>query len=400
MTMKSTEGSSMLWQVCVLFFCVVVPAVAVAQERPELSEVMKLRLIKNDLTRATRTMTVYDRNDSGTLDEAERKLLTWKSGSMDFDVNRDGMLTNVEVALREAFLRSRDGITEKDIEASVFFLNRNDKNRNGRIDPHEFEKANWPSSADEFDANNDGVVTARELQIQLAFERTLHREMGIEEVDQSRAMMIMSRFDSDRDKHISLEESEIAPIPLPLSKFDEDNDGKLRMLELATMYASHRINLGLSHFDVKKVNGIFARHDPDGNGEIEIGLSKKQIESEFGVGAKIDIGKGNSRAQQLIHFDADRDGIVTITEVESHLAKVRARLGYAKAEFQKARQVITRYDSNRSNHIETNELEPAVKAKQLPPSIFKTADRNGDGKIALEELARHFSINKGVAGEK
>ncbi|QDT09291.1 hypothetical protein [Planctomycetes bacterium K23_9] len=376
---------------------------AFSQDGPERRELMKLELIPYDLKEATRTMTVYDRDDNGAMDQSELERLQWSAEAADFDLDKNGELTHLEVGIRQAYLRSRDDITEADINNVNMFLSRYDKNRNGQLDQDEVQVADLPAGPDEFDSNRDGIITARELAVQLAFDRVLRSEMGIDPVDQNRANRVVKHFDTDADKRLSTEEASQSPLPKPASEFDEDDD-QLSLMELATMYAVHRRDMGLSKFDTKKVHGIFVRHDPDGDGKILIGPSKEQMEKQreqtekqFGKGAKVSLAESPLTLQlknTLGKFDANKDNVVTIAEVEARLAEIRKGLGYAQAEYQKARQLITRYDSDRSKHIETAELDAAVSAGQLPKNLFAVADANKDGKITLEELAAHFGANK------
>ena len=371
---------------------------AFGQDEPTRDELMKMELIPFDLNAASRTMTVYDRDDSRSLEKIEYERLPWRDDALDFDIDKNGELTHLEVGVRQAFLRSKAGITEIDVGNANTFLSRHDKNRNGQLDPNEIEESGWPTEPDEFDTNRDGVITKQELLVQLAFDRGLRVEMGIEGVDQGRALKMIGRFDADGDKKLDESEYGKAPIPKPGSEFDEDGDKKLSSLELATMYAVHRRDKGLSHYDVKKVQGIFAQHDRDGDGRIPLGPDIEHVKKQLGEDVKefsfAESPVTNRLKGQLGKFDSNNDNVVTIAEVENRLAEVRKRLGYAQAEYQKAQQMITRYDSNRSKYIEEHELDAAVQAGQLPKNLFEIGDKNKDGRINQEELSAHFGAKK------
>ncbi|NND99589.1 MAG: hypothetical protein HKN47_19915 [Pirellulaceae bacterium] len=369
------------------------------QDRPANTDLMQLELLQHDLKQASRLLTVYDRDDSKALEKSEYERLAWKDEVSDFDVDKNGELTHLEVAIRFAFVRSQDEITQADINKANWFMNRHDKNRNDQLDPSEIEKANWPPNPEDFDTNRDGIISSHEMAVQLAFDRGLRQELGIDTVDHSRAARTMGQFDTDQDKQLSRAERENAPLPDGNMKFDEDGDGLLSPLDLATMYAAHRKEMGLSKFDVQKLQGIFARHDKDGDGRIVIGPDLKAAAKHSGVDEieSISLGKSNPLTQvkaSVGKFDANKDNVVTIAEVEAHLAAIRKRLGYAQTEYLKARTILTRYDTDRSRHIEPQELDTAVDAGQLPKNLFQTADQNKDGKITIEELAAHFASEK------
>jgi len=369
---------------------IVLACVALSPQNAFAEKVVNLRLIPHDLNSASRTMTIFDQDESGSLDRSECERLPWKQDVPKFDIDRNAELSHVEVALRQAFLRSQDSIGEEDIQRANVFMNRNDKNRNGTIDSQEAKNATWPGERDQADRDSNGSVSFQELSAQFAFERGLREEMGIEQVDQNRAKRMLGHFDANNDRLLSLSECEEAPLPKPAGKFDETNDQNLSELELATMFATHRREMGLSLFDIKKADGIFARFDDDHDNRIEVKLE--------GVpeGAQLSVGSGDkiNNLVDLLRFDANSDRVVTMTEVEKRLADVRKRLGYAQADYQSARKLMIRYDKDRSQFIEPEELSPAVKAKRLPKDLIKLADLDQDQKISHAELARHLNLNK------
>ena len=355
---------------------------AIAQE--EKTDIYSLILALSDLEDATRLMTVYDANEDGVVDKSEQERLSWKDEVSDFDMNKDGKLTHLEIVVRQAKLRDDKGITQFDIKNVSTFLRRYDKNRNKQLEPDEIESGGWPPDPSEYDRNSDGILTASEMAAQFAFNRSLRREMGIEAVDNVGANHLLAHFDKDNDKKLAADEHAKAPLPKLAKDFDEDEDGKLGLIELATMLAKHRRDAGLSKPDTVKIRNLFRQFDSDADGRIELkGLAGLSVVA--GVSVEKQLGET---------YDGNQDGVVTIAEVEKVVAAVRKERGYVEEEFQKAKQMITRHDRNNSKHIEESELFEKPEIGYLPKSMFKDADLNEDGKVGLDELARYFAKQK------
>lgn len=353
-------------------------AIAQQQETDPYSPV----LVQSDLQDATRAMTIYDPNEDGFIDKTEQKSLSWQDEVSDFDLNRDGKLTHLEIALRYAKLRDDNGITQFDINNVKKFLQRHDSNRNGQLDPDEIADGGWPSDPEDYDKNGDGVLTSREMAVQFAFNRGLRREMGIEAVDQTGAMKYIRNFDKDNDKKLDEEEQAKARLPRPAKDFDEDDDGKMGMMELATMLAVHRRDAGLTKPDVFKIRKTFDQFDLNRDGTIEIDNEK--------VGESGPIMFPEPLKKHLIQYDGNQDGTITIKEMEEVVAGVRKERGYTEKGFTLAKAMMTRHDRNRSKFIEESELHDTAGPGQLPKSTLQRADLDGDKKIDFEELAKHL----------
>ena len=170
----------------------------------------------------------------------------------------------------------------------------------------------------------------------------------------------------------------------------------MNQLELATLFAKHRREMGLSLFDVKKADGIFMQFDDDHDNKIEIKLEGVPEGAQVSLAARTGPGVGGRGAKrlELLKFDANKDRVVTMSEVENRLASVRKRLGYSQADFQSARSLMTRYDKDKSRFIDSSEVKAAVDAKQLPKDLVTIADANKDKKVSLAELAKYLSLNK------
>ncbi len=371
---------SSLRVVCLLLGIAAALASTAAPAQEAKTNLFSLILVEADLLDATKLMTVYDPNEDGFVDKFEQQRLPWKDVVNEFDLNKDGKLTHMEVAVRQAKLRDDNDVTQSDINNVNTFVRRYDTNRNGQLDPDEIEAGGWPAEPSDYDQNGDGTLTVKEMAVRFALNRGLRREMGIESIDQTGAIQLVRRFDTDNDKKLNPDEQAKAPLPKPGKDFDEDEDGKLGIMELATMLAKHRRDAGLSKPDTFKIRKLFAMFDPNGDGKID--LKDPLTAAPLG---------GESANNQLEAYDGNKDGIVTIAEVEKIVAAVRKERGYAEEEFQKAKKMITRHDRNADKQIEESELFDKPIPGQLPKSLIKQADLDKDGKVNLDELSRYFS---------
>ncbi len=356
-----------------------------AQILGEKNELYQLILIQTDLAEASRQMTIYDPNEDGAIDRSERERLPWREVWKDFDLNSDGKLTHLEIAVRQAKLREKDDVTEFDVKNVQVFLNRYDLNRNGQLDPEEIEQSGWPSDPSEYDANKDGVLTMREMAVQFAFNRGLRRQMGIEAVDNVGATRLINRFDTDNDKKLSAAERADAPLPLSGDSFDDDGDGNLGQMELATLLAKHRQDSGLTKPDTIKIRNLFSMFDPEMTGTIDLSRFESQ-DSENAIGGAF----GGPNVEAVRPYDTNKDGKVTMKEVEKIVAEIRKERGYTEVEFDRAKRMLARHDLNRSKYIEPSELFETETTGRLPKSMIADADRDADGRVSLDELARYF----------
>ena len=335
-----------------------------------------------DLTDATRSMTVYDTDEDGSIDKDEQKRIDWKDEIKQFDLNRDGKLTHLELCVRFAKLRDDSGITQQVVNNANIYLRRNDRNRNGQLDPDEIANG-WPSDPEEFDTNKDGVITLAEIAKRFAYMGGLRREMGIEQVDQVTAIRTVRKFDTDKDQKLDKDEQAGAFLPLPVKDFDENDDGKLGIMEIATMLAKHRRESGMSKSDLAKVRSLFERYDRNSDGTID--------QTEFAAG---DPFSNDSKTNPLSELDKNGDGELTQMEVQQIIAAQRKSLGFDDNHLAEARKLLTRHDKDRSTFIEEAEFYESPVSGQLATSVLKQADGDGDKRVSLIELAKHLANQK------
>lgn len=348
-----------------------------AQDRSaqEIQDLFSLVLVTSDLQDANKLMTIYDPNEDGSIDSSEQSKLEWKKDVSKYDLNRDGKLTHLEVAVRFAELRRESDITLFDRKNANLWMGRKDTNRNGQLDPDEIAKG-WPDTPEDFDTNNDGIISLAEMAAQFAFRRGLRRQMGIEAVDQTGAINLVDRFDTDQDRKLSADEWANANLPREGALHDEDHDGVLTIMELATLLAKHRQTSGMSKSDLFKSRQMIARADLDQDGKLN--QAEQKLFADENVG----------------QYDTNGDGFVTQAEIDASLAKARKDKGYLDEDLFAARRLMTRHDQNRNMMIDKSELAENPTAGQLSVDDLRIIDQDRDEAISLEELAKQIAKDR------
>ncbi len=363
-------------------FCLAVgflAPLAVAQQSSDQRDLYSLILVQRDLYDAQTTMTIFDTNEDGFIDAAERSKLPWKKDYADFDLNKDQKLTHMEVAVRQAKFRQQYDITQFDINNATAGVRQHDKNNNGQLDPNEIASG-WPSEPEEIDKDSNGTITMMEYARYLAFKRVVKRELGIEAVDNMAAVRTLKRFDTDHDGKLDAGEYAAANLPRQAKDHDDDGDGKLAHIELAVLFAKHRRDTGLSKSDAARVTRMLQMVDINRDGMI----SEKEMTS--GVFAADETGPIDYKT-----YDANKDGTVTRAEIETFIASERKRLGYNDSQLAEAKRLLLRHDQNRSNYIESDELSDTQTIGKLSKAVLTQADQDQDDKLSVEELAKHLA---------
>ncbi|MDV6032753.1 MAG: hypothetical protein F9B45_22235 [Phycisphaera sp. RhM] len=339
-----------------------------------------LILIPPDLEFATRMMVVFDPDEDGLIDKEEAEKLPWRDEITRYDIDRDGKLTHLEVAIRAAFIRHKDDIIQVDYDLAVKEMRRRDRDRNGQLDPDEIANG-WPADVDEYDRNKNGVISLQEIAAQLAFERGLRVELGVMGVDHGGAIKLVNRFDKNSDQQLDAGELEEAGIAGEASSFDNDRDGEMSRTELGVMLAHRRKSLGLSKSDQLNARKLMLRLDADRDGKI--------LWTDYGA----DGPQGNLLVE-FRYFDLNGDRVVTEFEVEKKFGMKRKEKGYDDDAASEARRLLIRHDSNRSNSIELDELSDVPALGKLAKNNLKQIDADRDGKLSFFEIAKHLSRAK------
>ena len=335
-------------------------------------DLYSLVLVTSDLQDATKLMTIHDPNEDGFIDPSEQVKLEWKKDIPKYDLNRDGKLTHLEVAVRYAELRAESDITLFDRKNANLWMGRKDTNRNGQLDPDEIAQG-WPDTPEDFDTNQDGIISLAEMAAQFAFRRGLRREMGIEAVDQTGAMALVDRFDANKDRKLSADEWVEANLPRDGALHDDDKDGALTIMELATLLAKHRQTSGMSKSDLMSARQMIERADIDRDGKLN--------KEEQGIFVDDNVGQ----------YDSNRDGFVTQSEIEANFSAARKDKGYLDEDLFAARRLMTRHDLNRNMMIDKDELAEKPSPGQRSLDELRTIDTDRDEAISLDELAKQLA---------
>ena len=341
-----------------------------------------LILIAADLQDAKKMMTIFDPNEDGFIDKAEQEKLSWKDDVPKFDLNRDGKITHMEIAIRQASRRGDNDVTQFDRNNTKRFMTRHDLNGNGQLEHHEAQSGGWPPDFKDFDKDGNAVITIAEMEVMFAFKRRMRREMGIEAVDMTESNRIKQAYDKDGDHALAPDEWINAPLPREPKDFDENGDGLLQQIEVATMLAKHRRELGLTKADQAKARQIIRLGDTNDDGVV----TKEEMESRS-------VATASGEFDWTV-WDKNQDGKVELNEIEMLLASKRSKLGYSGTHMQQATRLLTRHDTNRTKYVEEHETFENPTKGQLDRSLFSEIDLNKDSRIGLDELARHLAAEE------
>lgn len=340
-----------------------------------------LVLIHADIDDADKVMAIRDVDKNGWLDDKERAPLAWSNKAVQYDLNRDGKLTHLEIALRFASQRDENDVEQIDRTVVSRAMQKYDKNRNGQIDPDELTSA-WPEDPKEIDVNSDNILTIEELTNAFAFRRVVREETGIIGVDQGWAIKIRNRFDRDLDGGLNPDEWTNTPLPGNPESFDMDKDKRLSLLEIATMLAKHRQKLGLTAQDQLEARALILQFDTDFSGVI---TKEEMIPLIAALGDQI---------EKVKQFDSDKNDEISLLEIETVLSERRDELGYSDRDAAAAKLMITRHDENRDLRISKHELKDETSSGYLGKNEMPQIDRNTDGYIDQDELAKHLAREK------
>ncbi len=275
-----------------------------------------LVLIHADIDDTDKVMAIRDVDKNGWLDAKEQAPLAWSQKASEYDLNRDGKLTHLEIAIRFASQRDDNDVQQIDRTVVSRAMQKYDKNRNGQIDPDEVTSA-WPEDPKEIDVNADNILTIEELTNAFAFRRVVREETGIIGVDQGWAIKIRYRFDRNSDGGLNPDEWTNTPLPGDPESFDMDKDKRLSLLEMATMLAKHRQKLGLTAQDQLEARALILQFDTDFSGVI----TKEEM-----IPLVAELG---DQVEKLKQFNTDKDGAISLFEIETVLNKRRDELGYS-----------------------------------------------------------------------
>jgi Ca2+-binding EF-hand superfamily protein len=378
-----------------LSFCVVVFGAlgrsSYGQEKrkaPAAEDLLALEVIPSDQFNAQRTLGRYDRNGDDRLDAAEMRELGWADAPAQFDVNKDGRLTQLEVAIQFAYRRTEFGVTKVDQSAAGRFIQRHDKNDDRELDEEEMRAGNWPADPENFDTDKNGRLTPFEIAVRFAHNRRERLKKGVEPIDHSYSITTMNIYDRNGDRRLDAEELQAArttalgaKLPMGPEEFDENRDGKLTINEIANGLSGDRKKRGVTAVDQKSAQNFVGRYDKNGDGELD---AEEMLAGGW--------------PKDPTEFDADKNGRLTIAEIATQFAKSKAQRGITDADLQNAGRLVLLYDRNNNNLIEVSEVIEAQRAsapqqpddvRNVPLTIlaFVHFDEDHDQRLSKAEIS-------------
>jgi Ca2+-binding EF-hand superfamily protein len=345
----------------------------------EATDLLALEVILADQTNAQRTMGRYDRNGDERLDAAEMRELPWPDSPSQFDVDKDGRLTALEIAIQFAYRRSELGITKVDQNAAGRFLRRYDKNSDRELDADEIRAGRLDAAR--FDADNNGRLTVVEIATRFARNREERYSRGVQGIDQTYAITALNAYDRNGDRRLDAEEARAAKLPRGLEEFDEDRDGKLALAEIANGFSSDRRQRGVTALDQRNAEQFVSRYDKDFDRE----LDAQEV-------------RDGGWPKDPAEFDADKNGRLTVAEIATQFAKSKAQRGITDEDQQNAGRLVLLYDRNNNSLIEIDEVIEAQRvgspqqsddARNVPLTIlaFVHFDEDHDQRLSKSEIA-------------
>ncbi len=268
---------------------------------------------------ANQMMSRYDRIKDQVLDANEISAGHWPDDLAKFDIDRDGQLTQFEVAAglaRERKERDKAGVTGLDNGQAIWFIDMYDVDKDRRLDPGEYEAAaekmfvlDWKA----VDENKDGLATTTELAFAMAARR---KKFGIALLDQRGAFQNMNRLDRNRDRVLDADEILRGKWPDDPERYDLDKNKLLTRFELEAGLAAERHKLGVSDEDQAQATELIRRYDKNRNHAID--LHELELEPAADEPEQISI-------QVLVDYDFDLDQKLSPSEVATLFAMRRKK---------------------------------------------------------------------------
>ena len=209
-------------------------------------DLLNVTLITGDHTGADDVLLRYDEDKDGFLDKKEMAKLKWLSDPNRFDLNRNGRLTKLEIAIQFANLRKDFGVTLPDTYNATRMINLYDKNGDRQLNSDERRAFPWQTDLAELDVNKDKQVSVFEIAKKFAAD---YQQLGVEARDQWDALQYMRKYDADDDDHLDKKEVAKTTWPTDPARFDRDKDGRLTCMEIAIGIAKNKLEAGIERSD-------------------------------------------------------------------------------------------------------------------------------------------------------
>ncbi len=263
-------------------------------------------------------------------------------------------------------------LIEMDLRDAVGIMTRYDRDEDGIIDRNEQKRLSWDDEkSKKFDLNRDGKFSHLEIALWVAKRRI---DAGVLQIDGTLADKHLRRYDSNKNGQLDPAEIAAHNWPPDPEEYDQNTDGIITRRELITQNAFQRgLRKELGIIGVDQGGAIKAMNRFDEN-------SDHRLSPDEFANAKLP-GTPDQ-------FDHDGDGLLSLMEVATALAKHRMDLGLTPADQAKAREILGIYDQDRDGVISADELESANAANN---PMLAMIDANRDGDISSIEIEKYLS---------
>jgi hypothetical protein len=219
--------------------------------------------------------------------------------------------------------------------------------------------------------------------------------------DHTFAIKIVARYDQDKNRQLTVAELRKAPIPRDWRTSDKNKDGELGLAELGQLLSADREKRGISTKDAQRARLLVSRYDR--NADFQFDADDLKLAEQFEAELSIAGGQPNPASSNLLAelsgADADKNGKLTVRELENHFAQHRkdaaAARGVTKSDEANAAQLLFRYDTNRNRRIVVDETDnPPVGVAEITILTFIEFDEDFDEQLTQAELAKFLSTQR------
>jgi Ca2+-binding EF-hand superfamily protein len=287
------------------------------------------------------------------------------------DVNRNGRLTPLELAIYFANASVQMEISTVDEYNAGFLINQYDRDADGSLNKAELVAFPYHGDLQAIDSNDNAEVTSFELATWFA---TVYKEKGVDARDHRMAVASINKLDTDEDLRLNTAEAELGTWPIDPWKLDANRNKHLEAGEIASVFSAFKRDAGIENGHETGADRAMNRYDKNRDGKLD------QDEIERGGWPK-----------DWVTFDSNEDRVVTSFELAAGFARKQRALGVTRPLLDQAAEVIRRYDRNRNGEIDLSELlEHRADVGVLDADGFLEIDTDGNQKISKVELATHF----------
>ncbi|MCC9603443.1 hypothetical protein LOC67_23080 [Stieleria sp. JC731] len=255
-----------------------------------------------------------------------------------------------------------------------------DLDDDGVLNETECKKLKWASLAGRADLNRNQLLSQPEIALHFA---SIREELDVEQIDRTVAERSIRKHDSNRNGQIDPEEI-TAAWPEEPDEIDANADGILTVEELTHAFAFRRVirkEIGIIGVDQGWAIKIRNRFDRDGDGRLG--------PSEW---------EGTPMPAKPDGFDEDEDGLLSLTEIATMIAKHRQKLGLTPKDLLSARALMQPVDANFDGIATKEELALYVKLQPAIADGLLAFDTDGDGKTTMLEIEKEMGKRRDEKG--